>query len=76
MLAADRSSSSAARTARSSPTCAARRETILIVVNLSRREPAELDMSHSPVVPIEMNGLTSSRGSANRVFLTLGPYAS
>src|SRR5206468_10040098 len=55
------------------------RETILIVVNLSRSvQPAELDLSaFSGLIPIEMFGLTEfPRIGEQPYFLTLGPYAS
>jgi maltose alpha-D-glucosyltransferase / alpha-amylase len=55
------------------------RETILIVVNLSRAvQPAELDLrSFAGLVPTEMNGLTEfPRIGEQPYFLTLGPYAS
>src|SRR5205085_3210585 len=54
------------------------RETILIVVNLSRAvQPAELDLKpFAGLVPVEMNGLTEfPRIGEQPYFLTLGPYA-
>jgi maltose alpha-D-glucosyltransferase / alpha-amylase len=55
------------------------RETILIVVNLSRAvQPAELDLrAFAGMIPVEMNGLTEfPRIGEAPYFLTLGPYAS
>src|SRR5437899_66964 len=55
------------------------RETILIVVNLSRTvQPAELNLkAFAGLLPIEMFGLTEfPRISEQPFFLTLGPYAS
>jgi len=55
------------------------RETILIVVNLSRGvQPAELDLkAFAGLLPIEMNGLAEFPRIAERpYFLSLGPYAS
>src|SRR5437867_8217904 len=55
------------------------RETILIVVNLSRSvQPAELDLkAFAGLIPIEMFGLTEfPRIGDQPYFLTLGPYAS
>jgi maltose alpha-D-glucosyltransferase/alpha-amylase len=55
------------------------RETILVVVNLSRDvQPAALDLAaYGGLVPIEMNGLTEfPRIGDQPYFLTLGPYAS
>ena len=55
------------------------RETILIVVNLSRAvQPAELDLRpFAGLIPTEMNGLTEfPRIGEQPYFLTLGPYAS
>jgi maltose alpha-D-glucosyltransferase/alpha-amylase len=55
------------------------RETILIVVNLSRAvQPAELDLRpFAGLIPTEMNGLTEfPRIGDPPYFLTLGPYAS
>src|SRR3954462_7415848 len=55
------------------------KETILIVVNLSRAvQPAELDLKpFAGLVPVEMNGLTEfPRIGEQPYFLTLGPYAS
>jgi maltose alpha-D-glucosyltransferase/alpha-amylase len=55
------------------------KETILIVVNLSRAvQPAELELKpFAGLVPIEMNGLTEfPRIGEQPYFLTLGPYAS
>src|SRR5207247_4437636 len=55
------------------------RETILIVVNLSRSvQPAELNLTaFAGLIPIEMFGLTEfPRVGEQPYFLTLGPYAS
>jgi len=55
------------------------RETILIVVNLSRNvQPAELDLhAFQGLLPIEMGGLTEFPRIGDRpYFLTLGAYAS
>jgi maltose alpha-D-glucosyltransferase/alpha-amylase len=55
------------------------RETILIVVNLSRSvQPAELDLkAFAGLMPIEMGGLAEfPRIGEQPYFLTLGPYAS
>src|SRR5207245_231045 len=55
------------------------KETILIVVNLSRAvQPAELDLqAFAGRMPVEMNGLTEfPRIGEQPYFLTLGPYAS
>jgi maltose alpha-D-glucosyltransferase/alpha-amylase len=55
------------------------RETILVVVNLSRSvQPAELDLkAFAGLIPVEMNGLTEfPRIGETPYFLTLGPYAS
>jgi maltose alpha-D-glucosyltransferase/alpha-amylase len=55
------------------------RETILVVVNLSRDvQPAALDLAaFAGLVPVEMNGLTEfPRIGDQPYFLTLGPYAS
>jgi len=54
------------------------RETILIVVNLSRAvQPAALDLSEfTGLLPVEMSGLTEfPRVGDQPYFLTLGPYA-
>jgi maltose alpha-D-glucosyltransferase / alpha-amylase len=55
------------------------KETILIVVNLSRAvQPAELDLKRfAGMIPVEMSGLTEfPRIGDAPYFLTLGPYAS
>ncbi len=55
------------------------RETILVVVNLSRGvQPAELDLkAFAGLLPIEMNGLAEFPRIGERpYFLSLGPYAS
>jgi maltose alpha-D-glucosyltransferase/alpha-amylase len=55
------------------------RETILIVVNLSRTvQPAEIDLhAFAGLLPIEMGGVTEfPRIGDQPYFLTLGPYAS
>jgi maltose alpha-D-glucosyltransferase/alpha-amylase len=55
------------------------RETVLIVVNLSRTvQPAELDLkAFAGLIPVEMGGLTEfPRIEDQPYFLTLGPYAS
>ncbi len=55
------------------------KETILIVVNLSRTvQPAELDLSaFSGLIPVEMSGLTDFPHIGDTpYFLSLGPYAS
>ena len=54
------------------------KETILIVVNLSRTvQPAELDLKpFTGLLPVEMSGLTEfPRIGETPYFLTLGPYA-
>jgi maltose alpha-D-glucosyltransferase/alpha-amylase len=54
------------------------RETILVIVNLSRTvQPAELDLSaYAGLIPIEMNGLTEFPRIGDRpYFFSLGPYA-
>jgi maltose alpha-D-glucosyltransferase/alpha-amylase len=54
------------------------KETILIVVNLSRTvQPAELELkAFTGLIPVEMNGLTEfPRIGEAPYFLTLGPYA-
>src|SRR5262249_17977619 len=54
------------------------RETILVVVNLSRAvQPAELDLkAFAGMIPVEMSGLTEfPRITEAPYFLTLGPYA-
>jgi len=54
------------------------KETILIVVNLSRTvQPAELDLKpFAGLMPVEMSGLTEfPRIGETPYFLTLGPYA-
>ena len=54
------------------------RETILVVVNLSRAvQPAALDLSEfTGLLPVEMSGLTEfPRVEDKPYFLTLGPYA-
>jgi maltose alpha-D-glucosyltransferase/alpha-amylase len=55
------------------------RETILIIVNLSRTvQPAELDVKQfAGLIPVEMFGLTEfPRLTEHPFFLTVGPYAS
>jgi maltose alpha-D-glucosyltransferase/alpha-amylase len=55
------------------------RETILVVVNLSRDvQPAALDLAHvAGLIPVEMKGLTEfPRIGDQPYFLTLGPYGS